>query len=68
MTLAKCFKFSMTLLFILIICSACQSNKEEGPKEYISYDELKSLAEKGVSLNWGILTSIPLRISDQEYI
>ncbi|MEK5234537.1 hypothetical protein NST99_02315 [Paenibacillus sp. FSL L8-0470] len=53
MTLAKCFKFSMTLLFILIICSACQSNKEEGPKEYISYDELKSLAEKGVSLNWG---------------
>lgn len=53
MTLAKCFKFSMTLLFVLINCSACQSNREEGPSEYISLDELKSLSEKGVSLNWG---------------
>ncbi|MBT2289035.1 hypothetical protein J7E73_07785 [Paenibacillus albidus] len=52
MTLSKCFKFSMTLLFVLIICSACQSNSEEGPSDYISLDELKSLSEKGVSLNW----------------
>ncbi|MRN54930.1 hypothetical protein [Paenibacillus monticola] len=52
MTLVKCFKFSMTLLFVLTICSACQSNREEGPSEYISLDELKSLSEKGVSLNW----------------
>lgn len=53
MTLAKWFKFSMTLLFVLIICAACQSNREEGPRGYISLDELTSLSEKDVSLNWG---------------
>ncbi|MDK8182340.1 hypothetical protein [Paenibacillus sp. UMB4589-SE434] len=56
MTLAKCFKFLMTLLFVVIICSACQSNREVGPSEFISLDELKSLSEKGVSLNWGDFT------------
>ncbi|ULO04900.1 hypothetical protein H1230_17325 [Paenibacillus sp. 19GGS1-52] len=52
MTLAKYFKFSMTLLFVLLICSACQSNREEGLSEYISVDELKNLSDKGVSLSW----------------
>ena len=49
---AKLFKLSMTLLFILMICSACQNNKEEGSVEYISSDELRSLSEKGATLGW----------------
>lgn len=53
MTLAKYFKVSMTLIFVLLICSACQSNREKGLSEYISVDELKNLSEKGASLNWG---------------
>ena len=52
MKLAKFFKFSVTLFFVLIICSSCQSNKEEGLSGSISLDELKGLSEKGVSLNW----------------
>ncbi len=57
MTIAKCYKFVMTLLFVLIMCTACQSNRDEGPREYISLDELKSLSEKGASLNWGDFSS-----------
>jgi hypothetical protein len=56
MKLTKTFMFSMTLFFVLIICSACQSNQEEGPSGYISLDELKILSEKGVSLNWDHLS------------
>lgn len=45
-------KFSITLFLVLIICSACQSIKEEGTNGAISIDELYSLSQKGVSLNW----------------
>ncbi|GIO91376.1 hypothetical protein [Paenibacillus lactis] len=48
----KSIKFSITFFLILIICSACLSTKEEGPSGAILLDELKSLSEKGVSLNW----------------
>lgn len=52
MILSKYFKLLIILLFVLIICSACQSNKEEEKREYISIVELKSLSEKGEALNW----------------
>jgi len=48
----KPIKFSITLFLILIMCSACLSTKEEGASGAILLDELKSLSEMGVSLNW----------------
>lgn len=57
MRLAKFLKLSMTVLFVLMICSACQNNKEGGPAEYISLNELTSLSEKGDSLDWSDLNS-----------
>lgn len=52
MTHSKGFKFTLALLLIFIICTACQSNKEQGGGETITLTELKSLSEKGASLNW----------------
>ncbi|AIQ58699.1 hypothetical protein [Paenibacillus borealis] len=55
MKLAKLLKLSITLLFVLMICSACQNNKEGETGEYISLNELTSLTEKGDSLDWSDL-------------
>ncbi|MFI2859362.1 hypothetical protein ACH6EH_20000 [Paenibacillus sp. JSM ZJ436] len=48
----KNFKFSITLFFVLIICSACQNVKDAETNGTIPLDEWSSLSEKGVALNW----------------
>ena len=52
MTHSTGFKLTIALLLIFIICTACQSNKEQGGGELITLTELKSLSEKGAALNW----------------
>lgn len=59
MTLSKCFKLSMTLLFVLMFCGACQNKEKEDVREYISLHELKSLSEKGASLSWDDFDKYP---------
>lgn len=59
MTLSKCLKFSVTLLFVLMICTACQSHKEQGTSGYISLNELESLADKGAALSWSDFDKYP---------
>lgn len=52
MTFSRYLRLSMILFFVVMICTSCQNNKEEGPGEYISSSELKRLSEKGATLNW----------------
>lgn len=59
MTLSKCFKLSMTLLFVLMFCAACQNKEKEDVREYISLHEVKSLSEKGASLSWDDFDKYP---------
>ncbi|MEK3834609.1 MULTISPECIES: hypothetical protein [unclassified Paenibacillus] len=59
MTLSKCLKLPMILLFVLILCTACQSHKEPGTSGYISLNELESLADKGAALNWSDFDKYP---------
>lgn len=59
MTLSKCLKLPMILLFVLILCTACQSHKEPGTSGYISLNELESLVDKGAALNWSDFDKYP---------
>ncbi|MBP2112059.1 hypothetical protein [Paenibacillus silagei] len=59
MTLSKCLKLSVTLLFLLMFSTACQSHKEPGTSGYISLNELESLVDKGAALNWSDFDKYP---------
>lgn len=59
MTLSKCLKFSVTLLFLLMFSTACQSHKELGTSGYISLNELESLVDNAAALNWSDFDKYP---------
>lgn len=53
---AKLLRLLTTLIFVLLICSACQNNKEAATSEYISHSELISLSAEAESLDWSDLS------------